>query len=160
MQINQLFFQLFKVNSEGQLAAFLGTAFAVRPNGGLLTCRHVVDVELQDGESVCVLDEEQQRLVDVTDVVLSSDPTLDACYLPDALQRRAEPFFPILPPPSAQPCPDRRGRLLIRILSGRRRSNKNPARLLQGQHRERQPPRSKKCTRHDVVVPDHRGSIR
>lgn len=100
MQVNQLFFHLFKVNYEGEPTAFLGTAFPVRPDGGLLTCRHVVDINLNEGESVCVLDDEQQRLAEVTDVVLSSDPTLDACFLPDALKRRSEPFFPILPPAS------------------------------------------------------------
>ncbi len=70
----------------------------MRPNGGLLTCRHVVDIETQAGESVCVLDDEQHRLIPVADVRLSSDPTFDACYVPDALKRPHDAFFPILPP--------------------------------------------------------------
>lgn len=99
MRIGSLFFKVFKTNAAGQLVAYLGTAFPVRPNGGMLTCRHVVDVELGDGESVCLLDEEDGgRLVPVGERLFSTDPTLDACFLPDALKRRADPYLPILPP--------------------------------------------------------------
>lgn len=107
MRIDGLFFKLFKVSAAGSPIAYLGTAFAVRPNGGMLTCRHVVDIELGDGESVCLLDEQEgSRLVPVEERLFSADPTLDACFLPDALKRRAEPYFPILPPGSLRPGGD------------------------------------------------------
>lgn len=99
MQIHPFFFKLYKVGPDGQPIAFLGSAFPVRPNGGMLTCRHVVDLELEDGEAVCLLDEGHgNRMVKIEERMSSSDPTFDVCYLPDALKRTADEFFPILPP--------------------------------------------------------------
>ena len=39
----------------------LGTAFPIDADGGLLTCRHVVDVQLDEGESVVTFDFDQQN---------------------------------------------------------------------------------------------------
>lgn len=98
MQIKSSFFKIYKVNANGEATAYLGTAFPVQRDGGMLTCRHVVDVPLDGGESVCLLDEELGRLVPIVDRLYPTEPTLDACFLPTALGRRSEAFFPILPP--------------------------------------------------------------
>jgi hypothetical protein len=47
MDIAPHFFQLFRVADGGRsVSGFLGCAFAIAPDGGLLTCRHVVDQPL------------------------------------------------------------------------------------------------------------------
>lgn len=99
MLIHPFFFKLYRVGPDNEPISFLGSAFPVRPNGGMLTCRHVVDVELKDGESICLLDNGKgRRLIEVQERAYSSDPTFDICFLPDALGREADEYFPILPP--------------------------------------------------------------
>lgn len=76
----------------------MGTAFPIEPNGGFLTCRHVVDVELNENESLAVFDEERKRLVDIGEIKFPSDNALDIAYIPNALQAEKAEYIPFLQP--------------------------------------------------------------
>lgn len=93
----KLFYRIFKA-IDNRPSYFLGTAFPVEPNGGFLTCRHVVDVELGDGEYLAIFDEERQQLVEISGVKFPSDNTLDIAYIPNALQTQKEEHIPLLNP--------------------------------------------------------------
>jgi hypothetical protein len=54
MEIAKFFYRLYTTDLDGNRAAFIGSAFPVTPNGGLLTCRHVVDIEIE-GRQIAVL---------------------------------------------------------------------------------------------------------
>ena len=77
---------------------FLGTAFPVTPNGGLITCRHVIDVDKEDSEKLAVFDEELRRMVPIDVTSICYAPTWDLSFIPNALGRQKREFFPILPP--------------------------------------------------------------
>jgi hypothetical protein len=91
------FYRLYRT-SGGKPVAYLGTAFPVKPNGGLLTCRHVVDITLENGEAVCVLDNERETLVSVETVQYPIEPSLDLAFLPEGLRRAKPEYFPVLDP--------------------------------------------------------------
>lgn len=93
----KLFYRIFKVKDDKPIF-FLGTTFPVEPNGGFLTCRHVVDVKLSDGEYLAVFDEEQKRLVRIGEIKFPSDTSLDIAYIPNALQSPKEEYIPFLNP--------------------------------------------------------------
>ena len=99
MEIARFFYQLYKVDRNGNRLAFIGSAFTAAPDGGLLTCRHVVDIELKEGEQIAVLDNELGRLVPISSIFFPSDSSIDLAFLPNALQRHKPEFFPILSSP-------------------------------------------------------------
>ena len=75
-------------------------AFPIVENGGLLTCQHVVDVPLNNGDRLFVLDNEtvQSVVIEQSNIVYPADEALDIAFLPDALKRTKPEFFPMLPP--------------------------------------------------------------
>lgn len=98
MEIAKFFYKVYAIDKEGRPQAFLGSAFPVVPNGGLLTCRHVVSIELPDGQQIAVLDNEKDTFSPVSDIVLPSQSGLDLAFLRNALGRPKSEFFPILTP--------------------------------------------------------------
>ena len=96
MQVNTFFFQVYLAGPDLQLRQLLGTAFPIAPNGGLITCRHVVDVNKKDDEIVVVVDGETNSVVPVQEVLYPQRLGLDLAYIPDSLQRRKKEFFPVL----------------------------------------------------------------
>jgi Trypsin-like peptidase domain len=102
MQIDTFFFRLFKTDSNDQPLAYLGTAFPVEPDGGLLTCRHVVDVEFEEGQSLSVLDGERGTFARINDLRFPNDPAFDIAFLPNALGRPKSEFLPLLEPSSVR----------------------------------------------------------
>jgi hypothetical protein len=97
MIISRFFYKLFLTGS-GLPAQFIGTAFAVAPDGGLLTCRHVVDIQIPAGQAIAVFDEETSLLVVVKTVFYPQNRAVDLAYLPSALGRTKPDFLPILTP--------------------------------------------------------------
>ena len=98
LQLNPFFFQVFLASPDLQLLQFLGTAFPVAPNGGLMTCRHVTDVNKEENELVAIFDGERNQVVLVKDIQYPQNPRLDIAYMPNALGRPKREFFPILNP--------------------------------------------------------------
>ncbi len=99
MNIAQFFYKLYVVDGAGQPKQFLGTAFPVTPNGGLLTCRHVVEVSLSGGSSIAVFDNELARFTLLrSQPIFSPNSEVDMAYLPNALSRGKAEYFPILSP--------------------------------------------------------------
>ena len=64
MRISDYFSRIYVASEEtGTVIRFAGNASPVTPNGGLLTCRHVVDVSLESTQALYVTDEEAQHAV-------------------------------------------------------------------------------------------------
>jgi hypothetical protein len=99
MNISEFFYKLYLIDSSGQPSKFLGTAFPIAPNGGLLTCRHVVNVTLPEGSAIAVFDNELMRFTPLPiPPIFSARPEIDMAYLPNALDRNKAEYLPILSP--------------------------------------------------------------
>lgn len=100
MEIAPLFYRLFKTTKSSGSHHFLGTAFPVVPDGGLITCRHVLDVSTTNNESLSVYDNEKNRVVpiDIKKCILPKNMNYDLAFIPNALGRRKDEFFPLLTP--------------------------------------------------------------
>jgi hypothetical protein len=98
MQVAPFFYKVFVTTGGRQIRRFLGTAFPITPNGGLLTCRHVVDVPIKDNETLAVFDNEENRLMPISDFKVPAQPKFDIAFIPNALQREKSEFFPLLSP--------------------------------------------------------------
>jgi hypothetical protein len=99
VEINRFFYKLFLVDGSSRPTAFLGSAFPVVPGGGLLTCRHVVNVPIPDGHAIAVYDPAVSAFARIDCApVLAKQPEIDMAFLPNALGRPQEQFFPILTP--------------------------------------------------------------
>jgi hypothetical protein len=89
---------VFLVDEAWTRQKHLGSAFVVAPNSGLLTCRHVVDVDYdRSTQFIVVADFEKDKLVKVEEPILSDDE-LDMAFIPEAFQRTKNEFIPILTP--------------------------------------------------------------
>ena len=100
MLVNSVVFEIVSTDSSEGSPRFLGTAFPVAPNGGLLTCRHVVSDDDGVRENLAVSDKETGQIVPIGHVALSKDPRMDIAFIPNALKRKKKDFFPILKPDS------------------------------------------------------------
>lgn len=100
VNIERFFYKLFQVDANGQPTSFLGSAFPITPNGGLLTCRHVVDISIPPGDSLAVFDTETGRFVAIPTVIFLRNTQVDIAFVPNALQRTKAEFFPVLSPSS------------------------------------------------------------
>ena len=99
MDISRFFYRLFLVDSENLPTTFIGSAFPVTPDGGLLTCRHVVDLSIPSGHAIAVYDPVISRFSRISRCpVLSVNPEVDIAYLPNAFEHPKTEFFPILSP--------------------------------------------------------------
>ena len=98
MQVAPFFYKVFVTTQSLQIRRFLGTAFPITPNGGLLTCRHVVDVPIKGNETLAVFDNEENRFVPISDFKVPTHPEFDVAFIPNALQREKPEFFPLLSP--------------------------------------------------------------
>ena len=98
MEVAPFFYKVFAATQNFDRRRFLGTAFPITPNGGLLTCRHVVDVSIATNEVLAVFDNEVKRLVPISDFKVPTDPKFDVAFIPDALQREKAEYFPLLSP--------------------------------------------------------------
>ena len=98
MEVAPFFYKVLLTTQHLEIRRFLGTAFPITPNGGLLTCRHVVDVSMMANETLAVFDNEVKRVVPISDFKLSANPKFDVAFIPDALQREKSEFFPLLSP--------------------------------------------------------------
>ena len=98
MQVAPFFYKVFVTTQGLQVRRFLGTAFPITPDGGLLTCRHVVEVPIKDDETLAVFDNETKQLVPISDFKVPTHPRFDVAFIPNALQREKSEFFPLLNP--------------------------------------------------------------
>lgn len=100
MEIGQFFYKLFVVDHSNHPTSFMGSAFPITPGGGLLTCRHVLDVAIPEGHAMAIFDPVTSQFKRIAHPpVLPSDSAIDMAYLPDAFGRPKAEFFPILTPP-------------------------------------------------------------
>ena len=99
MNLRHFFYKLYLLDQTGEPIQFLGTAFPIAPNGGLLTCRHVVDVEAKRGQTIAVYDNELNKFSRLPSApILPSNSEIDIAFLPNALNRPKGEFFPLLLP--------------------------------------------------------------
>jgi len=98
MEIAKFFYKIYSIDNAQNSISFLGTAFPIVPNGGLITCRHVVDITNPKNLQLAVYDNELRRFAMVSEILFPSDQNLDLSFLPNALRRTKEEFIPILEP--------------------------------------------------------------
>ena len=98
LTVNRYFFSIHLTGPNLEPRKLLGTAFPIAPDGGLMTCRHVVEVNRGVGERVAVWDDEAHRMVPIEEVRYPQRSGLDMAFIPDALQRSKAELFPILSP--------------------------------------------------------------
>jgi hypothetical protein len=98
MDIQTFFYKLFLTDSSARPTQFLGSAFPVAAGGGLLTCRHVVDVPVPTGSAISVFDPAAGSCRRISEWILPADPDVDMAFLPAALSRDKQEFFPVLTP--------------------------------------------------------------
>lgn len=97
MDISKLVYKLYSVDLNCKPINFLGNCFPIGPNGAMLTCRHVVDINLEE-KQLAIYDNELEKFT-----VLSYPPiscqvdSTDMAFLQNALNRPKQEFFPILP---------------------------------------------------------------
>lgn len=97
MDMPKFFFPIVRVDRDGNATDLAGTAFPVTPGGGLVTCRHVVDIADSDGKPIPTAIMDGDRLVPTVKPVYLSDPRWDMAFLPAVLGREHPHYFPILP---------------------------------------------------------------
>ena len=100
MDIAPFFYRVLKVDRRDNSSRLLGTTFPITPNGGFITCRHVVASDVTDQEFVAIHDNETDRLVPVElrTCILPKNPEHDLAFIPNALNRPKAEFFPLLTP--------------------------------------------------------------
>jgi hypothetical protein len=97
MDIARFFYKLHLLDDRGLPVRFIGTAFPISPAGGLLTCRHVVDIAIPERNCLGVLDSEHNRFVPLpSHPVFPADAAVDLAFLPNAFARPKAEFFPML----------------------------------------------------------------
>lgn len=94
------YFPIATKGADGKPDRLLGSAFAVAPDGCLVTCRHVVDRVDESGQEIqpFLLDFGNLVMRPLTQARFSKDPVVDLAYLPNALGREHAEFLPILDP--------------------------------------------------------------
>ena len=100
MRIAPFFYRVLKLAKDTGHSHLLGTAFPIAPNGGLITCRHVLQAAIGSNESLVILDNETQNAVsiDITTCITPANPNIDMAFIPNALRRNKREFFPLLIP--------------------------------------------------------------
>ena len=97
MRTNTFFSRIYLAGTDLKPFQFLGTAFPIAPDGGLITCRHVVEVKKNDNVLV-VHDAELNRVVPIDEIQFPMHSDVDIAFIPDAFKRPKKHFFPILSP--------------------------------------------------------------
>jgi Trypsin-like peptidase domain len=91
---------LARIDKQGRPIALAGNAFPVLPDGGLLTCEHLLRPFKDGGKltDLAVFDSLAQAWHPVTDVIYPSDSTVDLALLPKAIRQSSPVYFPLLGP--------------------------------------------------------------
>ena len=99
MPLRKFIYQIWKINKNDNSGTFLGTAFPVEPEGGILTCRHVVDVNLSKGELLTILDMEVNEFLEINTEAIRypNNPQLDLAFVPNVFMGKNE-YLPFLNP--------------------------------------------------------------
>ena len=85
----KFYFPVVRVDRDGSATGLAGTAFPITPGGGLLTCRHVVDLADEEGERIptAVLDRDRlkdcDRLIPIVDPIYLEVSGWDMAFLPE-----------------------------------------------------------------------------
>jgi hypothetical protein len=99
MNLEYFFYKLYLLNQNNEPIQYLGSAFPIVPNGGFLTCKHVVDLEMQPAQHLGIYDNEEKCYKRITEVIrFSQNNHIDLAYIPNALQRAKNHYLPILQP--------------------------------------------------------------
>jgi hypothetical protein len=96
MDATKFFFPIVRVDQDGNATGLAGTAFPITPGGGLVTCRHVVDIADGDGQPIPTAIMDGDRLVPIVNPVFAA-LEWDMAFLPAGLGREHAHYFPILP---------------------------------------------------------------
>ena len=87
VDISKFAFPIVRVDRHSKTTGLAGTAFPVTPGGGLVTCRHVVDIADDDGQPIPTAIMDGDRLVRTANPVYLAAPEWDMAFFPSALGR-------------------------------------------------------------------------
>ena len=83
--------------SKSNHSTYCGVAFPITANGDFLTCYHVLNQTMEDGDRLVIQDNETGILQTIEDNVLHS-PEIDCSVILNALRRDKREYLPILEP--------------------------------------------------------------
>jgi hypothetical protein len=99
MDVQRFFYRVHALDVANRPLAFLGTCFPIGPGGNMLTCRHVVEVDLAEGARLGIYDNELQTYRALAQPpVIYANQHADLALLPNALGRPKAEFLPVLNP--------------------------------------------------------------
>lgn len=99
MDVQRFFYRVHALDPDDRPLAFLGTCFPIGPGGNMLTCRHVIEVDLAQGARLGIYDNELQAYRALSQPpVVYANPHADLALLPNALGRPKAEFLPVLNP--------------------------------------------------------------
>jgi hypothetical protein len=94
--MDKFVFPIVRVDRDGTATSLAGTAFAITPRGGLVTCRHVVDIADDDGQQIPTAIVDGDRLIPIVNPVYLDTPKWDMAFLAAALGREHPHYLPLL----------------------------------------------------------------
>jgi hypothetical protein len=97
MDMPKFLFPIVRVDRDGNATGLAGTAFPITSGGGLVTCRHVVDIADDDGQRIPTAIMDGDRLIPIIEPIYLPIRGWDMAFLPAALGREHPHYFPILP---------------------------------------------------------------
>lgn len=97
----KFFYRIYKAKNSKPIY-YLGTAFPIAKSGILMTCRHVVEVNLDKDEYLAVFDEAKNLLVPIEDIRYPSDARVDIAILVGVPNSTKKEFIPFLDPRKLQ----------------------------------------------------------
>ena len=99
MQISNFYYKIYIIDNTQKPISFCWNAFPITPNGGLVTCRHVIDISYDPKTyKMAVYDNELNRFVRIQKIIFPTDNIIDIAFLPNVLGREKEEYIPILKP--------------------------------------------------------------
>lgn len=99
MDVAKLFHKVCVLDGSNTPRSFLGCAFPVTPDGGMLTCRHVVAEAHTNGTPLGIVTATGQ-ITEVNEIRFPADASIDVAYIPGPNQHSEGAYFPLLPPKS------------------------------------------------------------
>jgi hypothetical protein len=93
-----LFFQIVSLPPNDLPIVFLGSAFKISSEGGLVTCRHVVDTDLRPGDTLAVRDYYGRIIAKDIKPQYWNSTTIDLAYLHAPETSKVQTYLHILDP--------------------------------------------------------------
>ncbi|MCF7810080.1 serine protease [bacterium] len=97
MEIKSYIYPLFLINKDHIPIQFLGVAFPITPNGGMLSCKHVLEqAVLTDGNYIAIIDFKTSSVIVIKEYQISDTINYDLAFLSNTINNKHE-YIPMIP---------------------------------------------------------------